>query len=75
VKRLIKTLEKQVHDASKADNRLRIAVALRESFKEYRQVRCEAKREEIEVLVNKYFETLMSGLRIPANVNTDSGTT
>jgi len=71
VKRLIKSLEKQVHDATKADNRLRIAVALRESFKEYRQVRREAKREEIEAALNRRFNTLMSGHSLISVIKVD----
>lgn len=71
VKRRIRDLEKQVHDASKMDNRLRIAVALRDSFKEYRQVRREAKREEIEAALNKHFRTLMSGHGLVSEIKVD----
>lgn len=71
VKRVIKSLEKQANDASKADNRLRIAVALRETFKDYRQRRREAKREEIEEALNKHFETLMSGHSLIAEIKVD----
>lgn len=71
IKRLIKNLERQVHDASKADNRLRIAVGLRESFKEYRHVRREAKREEIELALNEHFETLMSGHGLISHIVVD----
>lgn len=71
VKKLLDSLDRQSNEASKTDSRLRITLALRESFKEYRQVRREAKRSEIETTLNRHFKTLMSGHGLVANIGVD----
>lgn len=71
LKRTIKELDRQANDASKADNRLKIAVGLKDAFREYRRVRREAKREQIQNVLNDRFRKLMSGHSLVHEIEVD----
>lgn len=71
LKRVIKELERQADDASKADKRLKIAVGLKGAFKEYRRIRRESKREQIQKTLNRHFKKLMSGHDLIREIEVD----
>jgi DNA sulfur modification protein DndD len=62
--RSIRELERKEYDATKSDKRLKIALGLRDSFKDYRRTRRDAKRQQIKIALNKHFCRLMSGHRL-----------
>ena len=70
-KRRIKELEREVHDAGRADNKLKIARGLKDAFGEYRRIRRNAKREQIEVSLNRHFGQLMSGHSLIKRIEVD----
>lgn len=57
-------LERRFNQAHRAEERLRIAQGLRETFDAYRQKNRAARRAQIEDAVNRHFTRLMSGHRM-----------
>lgn len=67
----LRALEKKEYAAEKNSTRLKIAVALRESFSEYRKAMRAAKRGQIESALNDRFSQLMSGHELVHHIHVD----
>lgn len=71
VQSALNALERRHHQAAMTGERLGIAVALRETFYEYRQRNRAARRAQIEEAVNRHFRSLMTGHRMIDRISID----
>ncbi|WP_298379278.1 hypothetical protein [Azospirillum sp.] len=64
-------LERRYRLAEKSEGKLSIAVGLRETLENFRQKSRAARRQEIEIAVNRHFRSLMTGHRMIDRITID----